>query len=71
MGNEQDFENFLPIWAGFWKEKDPITMLYSQMITSTRLLQLAIMADTDYKLLDRNCKKKIIAELKATIDMLK
>lgn len=40
-------------------------------MTSTRLLQLAIIADSDFEMLDKDCKKKIICELKATINMLK
>lgn len=68
---EKDFDNFVPIWAEYWKAKDPVTMLYSQMITSTRLLQLAIIADSDLKLLDKTCKNKMIKELEATINMLK
>ena len=42
---ENDFEDFIPIWAEYWKEKDPMTTLYSQIITSTRLLQLEIICE--------------------------
>lgn len=68
---EKDFEDFVQIWAEYWKEKDPLTLLYRQIMTSTRLLQLAIIADSDFEMLDKDCKKKIICELKATINMLK
>ena len=49
---EKDFEDFVQIWAEYWKEKDPLTLLYRQIMTSTRLLQLAIIADSDFEMLE-------------------
>ena len=64
-------EEFTPIWKKYWDNKEPVLMLSGQMYVSTRLLQLAIIADKDFKFLDKKCKEVIIKELEATIKLLK
>lgn len=68
---EENFENFIPIWQGYWNDKAPSQMLLGQVITSSRLLQLAIIANMKFDMLDKKQKLIIKKDLESIINQLK
>lgn len=65
---EKVLEDFIPIWKEYWDDNDDL--IFGQMFVSTRLLQLAVIADEEHKHLDKKCKRAIILELREIIKLL-
>ena len=53
---EKDFDDFIPVWEKFWKHKD--NLIFKQILISSRLMQAAIIADKEYKFLDKRITRK-------------
>ena len=68
---ENYFEKFIPIWKNYWENIEPISKIFGQMLTSTRLLQLAITASIQNDFLDKKTKNIIIKKLENIINLLK